>query len=75
LVADLRGRTDANVVTCVDLLSTIPYIAGETMALKYSRTKKMTEFTKDELKHLAVKARIVIDCATTTTICVAPALW
>jgi serine/threonine-protein kinase HipA len=53
-----------------DLLSTIPYIPDETMALKYSRTKKMAEFSKDELKHLAAKARIseklVLDTAAET---------
>ena len=53
-----------------DLLSTIPYIPDETMALKYSRTKKMAEFSKDELKHLAAKARIseklVLDTASET---------
>ncbi|MET4262318.1 serine/threonine-protein kinase HipA [Bradyrhizobium sp. S3.12.5] len=53
-----------------DLLSTIPYIADETMALKYSRNKKMAEFSKDELKHLAAKARIseklVLDTAAET---------
>jgi serine/threonine-protein kinase HipA len=41
-----------------DLLSTIPYIADDKMALNYSRTKKMTEFSKDELTHLAAKAKI-----------------
>jgi hypothetical protein len=28
------------------------------MALKYSRAKKMVEFSKDELKHLAAKAKL-----------------
>lgn len=41
-----------------DLLSTIPYIADETAALNYSRTKKMSEFSVDELSHLAAKARL-----------------
>ncbi|MEY9418417.1 serine/threonine-protein kinase HipA [Bradyrhizobium japonicum] len=41
-----------------DLLSTIPYIADDKMALNYSRTKKMAEFSKDELTHLAAKAKI-----------------
>ena len=40
------------------------------MALKYSRYKKMTQFSKDELKHLAAKARLseklVLDTATET---------
>jgi serine/threonine-protein kinase HipA len=53
-----------------DLLSTIPYIADEKMALNYSRTKKMAEFSKDELTHLAAKAKVseklVIDTATET---------
>jgi serine/threonine-protein kinase HipA len=63
------GRTPT-LSPAYDLLSTIPYIADETMALKYSRTKKMTEFSKDELKHLAAKARIseklVLDTAAET---------
>jgi serine/threonine-protein kinase HipA len=63
------GRTPA-LSPAYDLLSTIPYIVDETMALKYSRTKKMAEFSKDELKHLAAKARIseklVIDTASET---------
>ncbi|MBR1165186.1 type II toxin-antitoxin system HipA family toxin [Bradyrhizobium elkanii] len=53
-----------------DLLSTIPYIPDDAMALKYSRTKKMSEFSKDELKHLAAKARLreklVLDTAAET---------
>jgi serine/threonine-protein kinase HipA len=63
------GRTPT-LSPAYDLLSTIPYIADETMALKYSRTKKMAEFSKDELKHLAAKARIseklALDTATET---------
>jgi serine/threonine-protein kinase HipA len=54
-----------------DLLSTIPYIEGEdTAALNYSRTKKMAALSKDELAHLAAKARLseklVIDTARET---------
>jgi serine/threonine-protein kinase HipA len=53
-----------------DLLSTIPYIADDKMALNYSRTKKMAEFSKDELSHLAAKAKIseklVLDTAAET---------
>lgn len=42
-----------------DLVSTIPYISDEdTAALKYSRTRKMTEFSVDELAHLAARARL-----------------
>jgi len=62
------GRTPT-LSPAYDLLSTIPYIA-DAMALKYSRTKKMAEFSKDELKHLAAKARIseklVLDTAAET---------
>jgi len=54
-----------------DLVSTIPYIEGEdTAALNYSRTKKMTQFNADELRHFAAKAllpeKLVIDTATET---------
>jgi len=54
-----------------DLVSTIPYIAGEdTAALNYSRTRKMAEFGADELRYLAAKAflpeKLVIDTATET---------
>jgi serine/threonine-protein kinase HipA len=53
-----------------DLLSTIPYIADEMMALKYSRSKKMADLSRDELKHLAAKARLseklVLDTAAET---------
>ena len=53
-----------------DLLSTIPYIADETAALNYSRTKKMSEVSRDELAHLAAKAllseKLVLDIAAET---------
>lgn len=53
-----------------DLLSTIPYIADETAALNYSRTKKMSEVSKEELARLAAKAllseKLVLDIATET---------
>lgn len=53
-----------------DILSTIPYIDDEAAALKYSRTKKMAEVSKDELRHLAAKAmlpeKLVLDVAIET---------
>lgn len=63
-----NGRTAA-LSPAYDLVSTIPYIAGEdTSALNYSRTKKMTEFTSDELRYMAAKAllpeKLVVDTAT-----------
>jgi serine/threonine-protein kinase HipA len=64
------GRT-AVLSPAYDLVSTIPYMAGEdTAALNYVRTKKMAEFNLDELRRLAAKAmlpeKLVIDVATET---------
>jgi len=64
-------RRSAALSPAYDLLSTIPYIAGEdTAALNFSRTKKMTEFTADELRHLAAKSslpeKLVLDAARET---------
>ncbi|WGJ13886.1 HipA domain-containing protein [Methylocapsa sp. D3K7] len=41
-----------------DFLSTIPYIPDEYAAIKYARTKRMSEFSLDELDYLAAKARL-----------------
>src|SRR3546814_727188 len=53
-----------------DFLSTIPYLQDETAALKYSRTKRMYEVSKDEIAHLASKAllpeKIVVSTALDT---------
>jgi serine/threonine-protein kinase HipA len=53
-----------------NLLSTVPYIADQTAALNYSRTKKMNELSRDELAHLAAKAllseKLVLDTAAET---------
>lgn len=50
-------RRSAALSPAYDLLSTIPYIAGEdTAALNFSRTKKMAKLDTDELRHLAAKA-------------------
>jgi serine/threonine-protein kinase HipA len=51
------GRTPA-LAPAYDLLSTIPYIPDRTAALKYARTKRMSEFTYDELANLAAKANL-----------------
>ena len=63
------GRTPT-LSPAYDLLSTIPYIPDDEMALKYSNTKTMALFSTDELKHLAAKARLseklVIHTATET---------
>ncbi len=53
-----------------DLVSTTPYIKDESAALKVSRTARYDEFTKDELSHMAAKARLpeklVLDTAAQT---------
>lgn len=64
-------RRSAALSPAYDLLSTIPYIAGEdTAALNFSRTKKMAKLDTDELRHLAAKAllpeKLVIDTAAET---------
>ncbi|PWG62712.1 type II toxin-antitoxin system HipA family toxin [Spiribacter halobius] len=51
-------RRQAALAPAYDLVSTVPYIRGETAALKYSRTKSFQRFTEDELSHLAAKAML-----------------
>ena len=41
-----------------DFLSTVPYIPDEYAAIKYARTKRMSEFSRDELEYLAAKAHL-----------------
>jgi len=63
-------RRTAALAPAYDFLSTIPYIADDLAAIKYARTKRMSEFSFDELRYLAAKARLpeklVIDTATET---------
>ncbi|KAA1183840.1 type II toxin-antitoxin system HipA family toxin [Rhizobium tropici] len=64
-------RRSAALSPAYDLVSTIPYMKDEdTAALNFSRTKKMAEFDRDELRHLAAKAllpeKLVIDTAAET---------
>ena len=60
----------ASIAPVYDFVSTIPYIADETMALKVSRSKRFDEFSVDELTHLAANARLpeklVLDTAEET---------
>ena len=60
----------ASIAPAYDFVSTIPYIADETMALKVSRSKRFDEFSLDELTHLAANARLpeklVLDTANET---------
>ena len=62
-------RTSA-LAPAYDFVSTIPYISDEFAAIKYARTKRMREFSLDELRYLAAKAhlpeKLVVDAATET---------
>ncbi len=53
-----------------DFVSTIAYIPDGKAALNFSRTKRFSEFSEDELSHLAAKAllpeRLVLDTARET---------
>lgn len=53
-----------------DLLSTIPYIRDTDAARNFTRTKRMTALSKDELSHLAAKAvlpeKLALDTAAET---------
>jgi serine/threonine-protein kinase HipA len=63
------GRTP-KLSPAYDLLSTIPYLPDETAALKYTRTRRMSELSYAELAYLAAKAKLpeklVIDTARET---------
>lgn len=63
-------RRRARLSPAYDFVSTIPYIADNKAALKFARTKRMDEFSRDELKYLAAKARLpeklVLDTAAET---------
>lgn len=51
------GRTAA-IAPAYDFVSTVPYIPGDSFALKISRTKDFPEITEDEFLHLAAKAAL-----------------
>jgi len=63
-------RRRARIAPAYDFVSTISYLPDESAALKFSRTKRFSEFSKDELSHLAAKAQIseklVLDTAQAT---------
>lgn len=48
----------ASIAPVYDFVSTVPYIADETMALKMSRSNRFDQFSSDELAHLAAHARL-----------------
>lgn len=51
-------RRTPRLAPAYDFVSTVPYIHDEKAALKYARTRRMTEVTFDELDYLAAKARL-----------------
>jgi serine/threonine-protein kinase HipA len=63
-------RRAARLAPAYDFVSTIPYIADDKAALTLGRTKRMNEFSRDELAYLAGKARLpeklVLDTAKET---------
>ncbi len=60
-------RRRAALAPAYDFVSTIPYVPDEKAALNFSRTKSFSEFSADELVHLAAKAllpeKLVLDTA------------
>lgn len=65
-----HDRRRASLAPAYDFVATIPYVADENAALKFSRTKRFSEFSEDELSHLAARARLperlVLDTARET---------
>ena len=63
-------RRTAALAPAYDFVATIQYIPDEKTALNYARTKRMNEFSRDELSYLAGKARLseklVLDTAAET---------
>ena len=63
-------RRHAALAPAYDFVATIAYIPDRTAALKFSRTKLFSEFSENELSHLAAKAmlpeRLVLDTARET---------
>ena len=49
-------RRQAALAPCYDFVSTIAYVEDDKAALKFSRTRKFSRFSKDELSHLAAKS-------------------
>ena len=63
-------RRHAVLAPAYDFVSTIAYIPDDKSALNFSRTRRFTEYSEDELSHLAAKARLpeklVLDTARET---------
>lgn len=65
-----KDKRAASIAPAYDFVSTIPYIPDDSASLKVSRSKKFSDFTLDELSHLAAKAmlpeKLVLDTAKQT---------
>ena len=65
-----KDKRTASIAPAYDFVSTIPYIPDNSSSLKVSRSKKFSDFTLDELSHLAAKAmlpeKLVLDTAKQT---------
>ena len=68
-----KDKRAASIAPAYDFVSTIPYIPDDSTSLKVSRSKKFSDFTLDELSHLAAKAmlpeKLVLDTAKQTVAC------
>ena len=53
-----KDKRTASIAPAYDFVSTIAYIPDDSAALKVSRSKKFSDFTLDELTHLAAKAML-----------------
>ena len=71
-------RRHAALAPAYDLVSTIAYLPDDSAALKFSRTRRFSEFSEDELAHLAARAllpeKLVLDAARENRRPVPPAL-
>ncbi|WP_301099048.1 HipA domain-containing protein [Otariodibacter sp.] len=65
-----KNKHSPSLAPAYDFVSTIPYIPDNNASLKVSRSKKFSDFTLDELSHLAAKAmlpeKLVLDTAKQT---------
>ena len=63
-------RRHAALAPAYDFVSTIAYLPDDSAALKFSRTRRFSEFSEDELAHLAARAllpeKVVLDAARET---------
>ena len=53
-----KDKRTASIAPAYDFVSTIAYIPDDSAALKVSRSKKFSDFTFDELTHLAAKVML-----------------